>query len=67
MPKPTFAAILTRLRTEAGLSREQLAKTVGVTRQMVGKWETGENVPNWTAIQKIADALRVPTEDLRDK
>lgn len=30
-----------RLRRRAGLSQEQLAETIGVSRQAISKWESG--------------------------
>ena len=38
--------ILLQLRTKKGLSQEQLAEQVFVTRQAVSRWETGETTPN---------------------
>ena len=38
--------IILRLRTAKGLSQEELAAKVYVTRQAVSRWETGETVPN---------------------
>ena len=38
--------ILLQLRTQKGLSQEQLAAQVFVTRQAVSRWENGETVPN---------------------
>ena len=37
----TFSEKLTDLRRKAGLSQEQLADRLGVTRQSVSKWEGG--------------------------
>ena len=37
--------ILLQLRTEKGLSQEELAGRVFVTRQAVSRWETGETTP----------------------
>ena len=34
------------LRKEAGLSQEQLAEKIGVSRQAVTKWETGLGLPD---------------------
>ena len=34
------------LRTKQGLSQDELAEKVFVTRQAVSRWETGETVPN---------------------
>lgn len=37
----TFAENLKMLRKQAGMSQEQLAEKLGVSRQAVTKWETG--------------------------
>ncbi len=42
--------ILYELRTKKGLSQEELAEKVFVTRQGVSRWENGETIP-------IAEAL----------
>lgn len=34
-----------RLRRRAGLSQEQLAETIGVSRQAISKWESGTSTP----------------------
>ena len=38
--------IIKNLREKKGLSQEQLAERVMVTRQAVSRWETGETQPN---------------------
>ena len=38
--------ILYSLRTEKGLSQDELAEKVFVTRQAVSRWENGETTPN---------------------
>ena len=48
--------IIYQLRTEKGLSQEELAEKVFVTRQAVSRWETGETVPN-TETLKLLSAL----------
>ena len=35
-----------RLRTERGLSQEDLANALDVSRQSVSKWETGSATPD---------------------
>ena len=44
------------LRTKNGLSQDELAEKVFVTRQAVSRWETGETVPN-TETLKILSSL----------
>lgn len=39
-----FAERLYALRREKGLSQEELAEVVGVTRQAVQKWESGDSL-----------------------
>ena len=39
-------AVILKLRTQNGLSQDELAEKLYVTRQAVSRWETGETVPN---------------------
>ena len=48
--------ILLELRTKNGLSQDDLAEKVFVTRQAVSRWENGETVPN-TDTLKLLSAL----------
>lgn len=38
--------MILELRTKKGLSQDELAEKVMVTRQAVSRWENGETVPN---------------------
>ena len=38
--------VLYTLRTRSGLSQDELAERIFVTRQAVSRWENGETVPN---------------------
>ena len=38
--------LLQTLRKEKGITQEQLAEQVGVTRRTVSRWETGSNMPD---------------------
>ena len=59
-----FERNLTLLRKKKGLSQDELAFAVGVTRQTIYTWEAGLNYPNIVALNKIAEVLEVSTDDL---
>lgn len=49
-------------RKKAMLSQEALAERVGVSRQAVSKWETGEATPEVTKLLGLAQAFGVTTD-----
>lgn len=49
-------------RKKAGLSQEALAEKLGVSRQSVSKWETGESVPEITKLPILANIFNVTTD-----
>ena len=52
-----FGETLCRLRIEKGLSQQQMANRLHVTRSAVANWETGHRLPNAAMISQIARAL----------
>ena len=48
--------VILSLRTKNGLSQDELAEKVFVTRQAVSRWENGETVPNPDTL-KLVSAL----------
>lgn len=46
--------VILKLRTESGLSQDELANKVYVTRQAVSRWETGETVPNTETLKLLS-------------
>jgi len=52
-----FAYRLKNARIIAGLSMEALADLVGVTKQMISKYENGKSVPDSTHLIKLSGAL----------
>lgn len=51
--------IIHELRTKQGLSQEQLAEKVFVTRQAVSRWENGETVPNTETLKLLSELFDV--------
>ena len=51
-------------RVAAHLTQEQLASTVGVSRQTLAKWESGETSPDLEHAAALADALDTTLDDL---
>lgn len=49
-------------RKKAGLSQEALAEKLGVSRQSVSKWETGESVPEISKLPILANIFNVTTD-----
>lgn len=52
------------LRTQMGLSQEDLAEKLAVSRQSVSKWETGQSVPDLDKLIKLADLFGVTLDEL---
>ena len=46
--------ILLKLRMQKGLTQEDLAEKVYVTRQAVSRWENGETVPNTDTLKVLS-------------
>ena len=51
--------IILELRTKHGLSQDELAEKVFVTRQAVSRWETGETVPNTETLKLLSKLFDV--------
>ena len=56
--------ILLALRTQHGLSQDELAEKVYVTRQAVSRWETGETTPNTDTLKLLAALFHVSIDML---
>ena len=48
---------LEALRLAHGLTKDQFAKKIGITRQIVHLWLTGKQQPTVRTVQKIAEAF----------
>ena len=56
--------VILKLRTERGLSQDDLAEKVHVTRQAVSRWETGETVPNTETLKLLSKLFQVSINTL---
>ena len=59
-----LSANLRELRGHSRLTLEQVAERVGVTRQAVAKWESGESVPDVANCTALAQLYGVTLDDL---
>ena len=59
--------VLLTLRTQHGLSQDELAEKVYVTRQAVSRWETGETTPNTDTLKLLATLFDVSIDTLLGK
>ena len=59
-----FKDNLVQMRKILGLTQEDIADKLGVTRQSVAKWESGETVPDLDKCKQLADVFGVSLDDL---
>ena len=52
------------LRKAAGLSQDQLAEALNVSRQSVSKWELGESVPDLSRLVALSELFHVSLDAL---
>ena len=56
--------IILKLRTERGMSQDELANKVMVTRQAVSRWENGDTVPNIDTLRLLSKEFDVSINTL---
>ena len=62
-----FGENLQKLRKEKGISQEQLAEQLGVTRQSVSKWESGASYPEMDKIVALCNMFHCDMDALINK
>lgn len=60
----TFAEKLKNIRKQAGMSQEQLAEKLGVSRQAVTKWETDAGIPDMENIMAVSALFDISIDEL---
>lgn len=59
-----FRDNLVQIRKLKGMTQEDIAEKVGVSRQAVAKWESGETSPDLEKSRLLAEVLGVSLDDL---
>lgn len=57
---------LYKARKKSGLSQENVAEKLGVSRQTVSKWETNETLPDIQQAKKMAQLYHLTLDELID-
>jgi transcriptional regulator with XRE-family HTH domain len=57
--------MLRQLRQDAGMTLEQVAGAIGMTRSTVSKYETGKILPLVSVVERLADALNADADQRR--
>ena len=59
-----IGSIIKNARNEAGLSQEQSAEALGVSRQTVSNWETGKTYPDIISVIRMSDLYGISLDRL---
>lgn len=60
----TLGQRLYEMRRSKGLSQEQVAEVLGVTRQTISKWETDQTTPDFDKILPLCELYNLTTDEL---
>ena len=60
----TIGERIAALRRAAGLSQEQLAEKINVSRQTVSKWESGQSTPDLPKLLALAEVYSLSLDEL---
>ncbi len=52
------------LRKKLGLSQEEFANRIGVTRQVVSKWEMNQVIPLTDKLEKISEEFNISYDEI---
>lgn len=55
------------LRTKCGMTQEQLAEKMGVSRQAISKWESCMSIPELSKLKMLANLFQVTLDELMDE
>lgn len=58
---------IAELRKKSGLTQQELADVLYVSRSLVSLWELGERIPDWVSLAKMADLFKCDEKDIFNK
>jgi len=64
MKEINFAAVLTSRRREKGITQDELASHIGVSKQSVSKWENGNSYPDILLLPQLASFFNISLDEL---
>lgn len=64
MDQKRIGSFLRELRTQKGLTQEQLAEKLNVSGRTVSRWENGNNMPDLSIIVELADFYDIDIREL---
>lgn len=62
--KTTLGRFIASRRKYMGLTQEELAEKIGVSKSAIAKWETDGGLPDRDNLKSLSDALHTTADDL---
>lgn len=66
MKEINIAKVLVNKRKEKGITQDELANYIGVSKASVSKWETGQSYPDVTFLPQLAAYFNISVDELID-
>ena len=66
MKEINIAKVLLNKRREKGITQDELAGYIGVSKASVSKWETGQSYPDVTFLPQLAAYFNITIDELMD-
>lgn len=66
MKEINIAKVLVKKRKEKGITQDELANFIGVSKASVSKWETEQSYPDVTFLPMLASYFNISIDDLMD-
>ncbi|MPM60549.1 hypothetical protein SDC9_107400 [bioreactor metagenome] len=66
MKEINIAKVLLNKRREKGITQDELANYIGVSKASVSKWETGQSYPDVTFLPQLAAYFNITIDELMD-